>query len=81
MFLDDGLQPGVVEPLSSSTKGSSIWTPSATPFALWTVALEISVLMASFPSRAIAQKSYDYRTLGLGYAQPRHHPRETKHSL
>ena len=35
---------------------------------LWTVALEISVLMASFPSRAIAQKSYDYRTLGLGYA-------------
>ncbi len=35
---------------------------------LWTVALEISVLMASFPSRSIAQKSYDYRTLGLGYA-------------
>ncbi len=35
---------------------------------LWTVALEISVLMASFPSRAIAQKSYEYRTLGLGYA-------------
>ncbi|MFN0059137.1 MAG: vitamin B12-dependent ribonucleotide reductase [Planctomycetota bacterium] len=35
---------------------------------LWTVVLEISVLMASFPSRAIAQKSYEYRTLGLGYA-------------
>ena len=34
----------------------------------WTVALEISVLMAQFPSRVIAQKSYDYRTLGLGYA-------------
>jgi len=34
----------------------------------WTVTLEISVLMAQFPSRAIAQKSYDYRTLGLGYA-------------
>jgi ribonucleoside-diphosphate reductase alpha chain len=35
---------------------------------LWTVVLEISVLMAQFPSKAIAQKSYDYRTLGLGYA-------------
>jgi ribonucleoside-diphosphate reductase alpha chain len=35
---------------------------------LWTVVLEISVLMAQFPSRSIAQRSYDYRTLGLGYA-------------
>jgi ribonucleoside-diphosphate reductase alpha chain len=35
---------------------------------LWTITLEISVLMAQFPSREIAQKSYDYRTLGLGYA-------------
>ncbi len=35
---------------------------------LWTMTLEISVLMASFPSKEIAQKSYDYRTLGLGYA-------------
>lgn len=35
---------------------------------LWTVVLEISVLMAQFPSKAVAQKSYDYRTLGLGYA-------------
>ncbi len=35
---------------------------------LWTVALEISVLMAQFPSKEIAQKSYDYRTLGLGFA-------------
>jgi ribonucleoside-diphosphate reductase alpha chain len=35
---------------------------------LWTVALEISVLMAQFPSREIAERSYDYRTLGLGYA-------------
>lgn len=35
---------------------------------LWTMVLEISVLMAQFPSRAIAQKSYEYRTLGLGYA-------------
>lgn len=35
---------------------------------LWTVVLEISVLMAQFPSKDVAQLSYDYRTLGLGYA-------------
>ena len=35
---------------------------------LWTVVLEISILMAQFPSKEIAQLSYDYRTLGLGYA-------------
>ncbi|HEX2580785.1 MAG TPA: vitamin B12-dependent ribonucleotide reductase [Dongiaceae bacterium] len=35
---------------------------------LWTVALEISVLMAQFPSKEIAQLSYEFRTLGLGYA-------------
>ncbi len=35
---------------------------------LWTTVLEISVLMAQFPSKQIAQLSYDFRTLGLGYA-------------
>ena len=35
---------------------------------LWTMVLEISVLMAQFPSEEIARLSYDYRTLGLGYA-------------
>lgn len=35
---------------------------------LWTLTLEISILMAQFPSRAIARRSYLYRTLGLGYA-------------
>ena len=35
---------------------------------LWTVVLEISVMMAQFPSKEIAQLSYDYRTLGLGFA-------------
>ena len=35
---------------------------------LWTVVLEISVLMAQFPSKEIANLSYEYRTLGLGYA-------------
>jgi len=35
---------------------------------LWTIVLEISVTMAQFPARKIAEGSYDYRTLGLGYA-------------
>jgi ribonucleoside-diphosphate reductase alpha chain len=35
---------------------------------LWTIVLEISVLMAQFPSKQIAALSYKYRTLGLGYA-------------
>jgi ribonucleoside-diphosphate reductase alpha chain len=35
---------------------------------LWTIVLEISVLMAQFPSKRIAELSYRYRTLGLGYA-------------
>ena len=35
---------------------------------LWTIALEISVMMAQFPSKEIAQLSYEFRTLGLGYA-------------
>jgi len=35
---------------------------------LWTIVLEISVLMAAFPSREIAELSFKYRTLGLGYA-------------
>ncbi len=35
---------------------------------LWTITLEISVLMAQFPSYEIAKRSYEYRTLGLGYA-------------
>ncbi|MDP7028820.1 MAG: adenosylcobalamin-dependent ribonucleoside-diphosphate reductase [Phycisphaerales bacterium] len=35
---------------------------------IWTMVLEISVLMAAFPSRSIAERSWRYRTLGLGYA-------------
>ncbi|MEK6899924.1 MAG: vitamin B12-dependent ribonucleotide reductase, partial [Nanoarchaeota archaeon] len=35
---------------------------------LWTIALEISVLMAHFPSEEIARKSFEYRTIGLGFA-------------
>ena len=36
--------------------------------AMWTVVLEISVVMAQFPSRRIAEKSYEFRSLGLGFA-------------
>ncbi len=35
---------------------------------LWTLVLELSVMMAQFPSKEIARLSYAYRTLGLGYA-------------
>ena len=35
---------------------------------LWTIVLEVSVLMAQFPSKEVAQLSYEYRTLGLGFA-------------
>jgi ribonucleoside-diphosphate reductase alpha chain len=35
---------------------------------LWTIVLELSVLMAQFPSKEIALRSYEFRTLGLGYA-------------
>ncbi|MBN9047970.1 MAG: vitamin B12-dependent ribonucleotide reductase [Rhizobiales bacterium] len=35
---------------------------------LWTIVLEVSVMMAQFPSREIAELSYEFRTLGLGYA-------------
>ena len=35
---------------------------------LWTIVLEISVMMAQFPAKEVARLSYDYRTLGLGYA-------------
>jgi ribonucleoside-diphosphate reductase alpha chain len=35
---------------------------------VWTIVLEVSVLMASFPSEPIARLSYEFRTLGLGYA-------------
>ncbi|MFK7902231.1 MAG: vitamin B12-dependent ribonucleotide reductase, partial [Nitratireductor sp.] len=35
---------------------------------LWMIVLEISILMAQFPSKEIAQRSYDYRTTGLGFA-------------
>ena len=35
---------------------------------LWATVLEVSILMAQFPSKEVAQLSYDYRTTGLGFA-------------
>src|SRR5215216_7001944 len=69
------------EPISSAVVMDSGLRPAAGPgmtgfdvvgyehaVRLWTIVLEMSVLMAQFPSREIAQLSYEYRTLGLGYA-------------
>jgi ribonucleoside-diphosphate reductase alpha chain len=74
MFLDDtacnlasiNLMKYVVE--SGAERGE--FDVEAVRYAcrLWTVVLEISVLMAQFPSRQIAELSYRFRTLGLGYA-------------
>ncbi len=51
-------------------KGESSFDIAAFEYAcrLWTIVLEISVLMAQFPSKEIARLSYEFRTLGLGYA-------------
>lgn len=35
---------------------------------LWTLTLEISVAMAQFPSQRLAEQSWKFRTLGLGFA-------------
>ena len=65
------LQPRLAQPpRPSMTKGTRRFDDEAYRHAvrLWTTVLEISVVMAQFPSKEIARKSYDYRTLGLGYA-------------
>ncbi len=50
------------------TTGSFLIDEYLHAIRIWTVVLEISVLMAQFPSKEVAQKSFDFRTLGLGYA-------------
>jgi ribonucleoside-diphosphate reductase alpha chain len=74
MFLDDtacnlaslNLMTFMVE----SKGGEAVFDVEAFEYAvrLWTMTLEVSVLMAQFPSERIAQLSYEYRTLGLGFA-------------
>ncbi|PIE09226.1 MAG: ribonucleotide-diphosphate reductase subunit alpha, partial [Rhodobacterales bacterium] len=69
MFLDDTACNLASMNLLTFLKGQNF---DATGYAhatrLWTITLEISVTMAQFPSKEIAQLSYDFRTLGLGYA-------------
>jgi ribonucleoside-diphosphate reductase alpha chain len=71
MFLDDtACNLASINLVSFTKKDGSGFNVDAFEHAvrLWTVTLEISVLMAQFPSKEIALKSYQFRTLGLGYA-------------
>ena len=65
-----GLQSGVAEPVQFLNPETKAFDIAAYEHAvrLWTLTLEISVAMAQFPSQEIARLSYEYRTLGLGYA-------------
>jgi ribonucleoside-diphosphate reductase alpha chain len=71
MFLDDtacNLASVNLMTFRNQTTGEFDVTGFEHACRLWTVVLEISVLMAQFPSRQIAELSYRYRTLGLGFA-------------
>ncbi|HEX2761502.1 MAG TPA: hypothetical protein VHM27_13350, partial [Rhizomicrobium sp.] len=72
MFLDDTACNLASLNLMAFRKGEGVKLFDVDAFEhgvrLWTIVLEISVLMAQFPSKEIAQLSYDYRTLGLGFA-------------
>ncbi|MBI1329584.1 MAG: vitamin B12-dependent ribonucleotide reductase [Alphaproteobacteria bacterium] len=73
MFLDDtacNLASLNLMQFRKEVDGKMVFDVAAFEHAvrLWTIVLEISVMMAQFPSKEIAQLSYDYRTLGLGFA-------------
>jgi ribonucleoside-diphosphate reductase alpha chain len=71
MFLDDtACNLASLNLLAFHQKNSRKFDVEAYEHAvrLWTIVLEISVMMAQFPSKEIAQLSFEYRTLGLGYA-------------
>jgi len=70
MFLDDtACNLASINLLAFRRADGSFDTPAFEHACrLWTVTLEVSVLMAQFPSRRIAELSYEYRTLGLGFA-------------
>ncbi|CAK0751823.1 Vitamin B12-dependent ribonucleotide reductase [Azospirillaceae bacterium] len=70
MFLDDSACNLASLNLMAFRDQNGVFDASAFEHAcrLWTIVLEISVMMAQFPSRQIAQLSYEYRALGLGYA-------------
>ncbi len=71
MFLDDtACNLASINLLQFAEPGSNKFDIAAYEHAvrLWTIVLEVSVMMAQFPSKEIARLSYEYRTLGLGYA-------------
>ena len=70
MFLDDTACNLASINLLKFKKADGSFDIKAFEYAsrLWTIVLEISVAMAQFPSKEIAKLSYEYRTLGLGYA-------------
>ena len=71
MFLDDtACNLASINLASLYDKGTKVFDTEGYLHAIgvWTTILEISVVMAQFPAPRIAQLSYDYRTLGLGYA-------------
>ncbi|GAC1337879.1 MAG: vitamin B12-dependent ribonucleotide reductase [Beijerinckiaceae bacterium] len=71
MFLDDtACNLASLNLLTFHHTGTKAFDVTAYEHAvrLWTIVLEISVTMAQFPSKEIAKLSYEYRTLGLGYA-------------
>ena len=70
MFLDDTACNLASLNLLAFARDDSTFDTDAFEHAvrLWTIVLEISVMMAQFPARRIAELSYMYRTLGLGYA-------------
>lgn len=69
MFLDDtACNLASMNLLTFYTKGRFDANAYVHACRLWTITLEVSVMMAQFPSKEIAQRSYDFRTLGLGYA-------------
>ena len=73
MFLDDtACNLASLNLMAFRKEGDGKRSSTSTAFEhavrLWTIVLEISVMMAQFPSKEIAQLSYDYRTLGLGFA-------------
>src|SRR6202035_5583257 len=70
MFLDDTACNLASLNLMAFRRGDGSFDTPAFEHAtrLWTITLEIAVLMAQFPSREIAKLSYEFRTLGLGYA-------------
>ena len=71
MFLDDtacNLASLNLLKFESTNSDPFDFEASSHAVRLWTLVLDISVTMAQFPSKEIARRSYDYRTLGLGYA-------------